>query len=360
LNSTYSYNVNTSNSIIFNAIRSVTQTSNDTFNIQGNTIKNISFTSGNINNTFMGVVCYGGTVFIGNEQGNIIGDNTSNGSISASLGTLSGSGTNTTSYGLYVYSDGSYPVNLVRINNNTISGVNLNASTSTNPLSFWAIYSNCATDSIYNNLIGSNTVSNSIRLGNSLNTANQYFHGIFYNNSYASVIANNTIRNISLNGTGSSIDYSRFYGIYSNTGPASIRDNVIRDISTNSSNLHATSQASINGIFVNFTIGSNGSVSNNQIQNLKNLNTTTANITVNGIYHANGTTTTYIERNKIIDLGVNGTASGTIANGIFLVSGSANARNNFIHFQQQPHSKPKRYQHLGRHRPYLPLQYSID
>jgi hypothetical protein len=308
----------------------------DTLNIQGNAIKNIVFSTQSNGTTFRGIFCTYGLIKIGNQTGNVIGDATSTGNITVNMNALSGSSAYSPIYGIQITGAST----ACTIKNNFISGINYNASTSSFPLGMFGIYVSSGVDSINNNTVGSNVTANSIRLGSSVSTANQLFYGIYFSSTSSSTyIQNNVIRNILLNGAGTNSTYSLFNGIHCIGSPCLINNNTIRTISHNSGNTSSTASASITGIYVNFTSGSGSTINDNLIQELRNLNTTSA-VTVSGIYHANGTTTN-IERNKIIDLGVNGTASGTIANGIFLVGGTANARNNFVHFNNSLTQSPR-------------------
>lgn len=308
----------------------------DTLNIQGNTIRNIFFTTQSNGAIFRGIFSTYGFVKIGNVSGNTIGDVNSNANISLGMNALSGSGSYSPAYGIAVTGSSTS----CTIKNNIISGITYTASNPSFPIGLLAIFVQSGVDSIDNNIIGSNTTSNSIRLGSSVSTANQIFYGIYYNSTSSNThINNNIIRNVLLNGAGTSTSFCLMNGIYCLGSPCFVNNNTVRSLFHNSGNTGTTFNSSIIGIYMNITSGSGSSINRNLIQELRNLNTTSA-VAVHGIYHINGTATT-IERNRVIDLGISGTATGTTSTGIFIASGSTNIRNNFIHYNNSLTQNPR-------------------
>lgn len=323
---TGNYTVSTPNNIGFYGI-TVNSPATDTVNIQGNTIKNIAFGSALSGVKFIGVYVTGGVIaYVGDQTGNTIGDTSSH---SVTLTHTAGAGTSI-SYGMYIVNNNI----LARINNNTVSGIKSIATTNSLAISLRGIYViSCSIDSIYNNKIGSFTTSSNIQLGSSVSTANHYFSGIEFVSSGGALtyISKNSIANVLCYGSGTTAGSSQLTGIRHGSGnPCIINENTISNLSTYSGCTQADYQQALTGIYSYTSSGTGGEINNNIISSLTNLNTTAANISTSGILYYTGSNTP-IYRNKILNIGINGSASGTIANGIQVISGNAHIANNFIH-----------------------------
>lgn len=326
--STGNYTVSGTSNIYFNGIHYYGP-SYDTANIQGNIIRNISFSSGLQGNKFMGIYVYGGTVsYVGSTTANIIGDTSSVGNITVTHSTGAGSAGGEVTYGIYISSAST----LARVNNNVVSGITCLATTASLGMVFRGIFitSSGATDSIYNNKIGSYTTTNSIRIGTGISTANHSAQGITFLSSLGSMteISNNTIANIQTYGSGSTAGSSYLAGILQyGTSACNISNNYISNLSNYSGSTSTNLYQTLSGI-TTYTLSSITTIKNNLIQNIINLNTSAANRILSGIYHVGGEVV--IERNKILNIGQSGTSSGTTAYGINSNSTSS-INNNFIH-----------------------------
>lgn len=173
--------------------------------IQGNVIRKISQNDGyNATPMFVGIYVLNGDANIGTTTGNVIGDSTANGAILITHG-LSGAST----YGIYCNPNAAATYN---VQNNTISGIttaaaggastiaaNIQAINVTGPLTVY---------NVSNNLIGSETVTNSLYCSNAAATTSQTLYGISIQESSTGAanpavmpIQNNRLKNLTNNGT---------------------------------------------------------------------------------------------------------------------------------------------------------------
>ncbi len=239
---------------------------------QGNVIQNISMStnSAQAGNTFDGMVIGAGISNVGNETGNIIGSATGTGSISIT------SITGTTNRGITVSSNNSSSI----IANNVVGSISMNGSLSTSLVNFTGIeLSNVPNSSVIrNNLIGSLTTPSSIQANMSNSGTLGSFIGVKSLNYPNTVVEQNTIANISWNYSSTPLAGGTLTGIIM-TGPSNIRNNVIRDLYTNSGKTSTGNSASVVGIFLSsFNTGPFASpeISGNSIYSLKNYNSNAA------------------------------------------------------------------------------------
>ncbi|MFA7380679.1 MAG: T9SS type A sorting domain-containing protein [Bacteroidia bacterium] len=307
----------------------VTANSTDTASIQGNIISNISFSTRNTGNVFFGIYLVSGNATIGDSIGNRIGSTTSTDNIIITMTGFTGSSTNTHAFGIYSYASNSYAM----CKNNSIGGIKFTASTNSYPLAFYGIYLiTTAADYISNNTVGSSTVSNSIQLGSSVSTANHLFIGILYNSGFSyTYIKDNIVSNVLCYGAGTTDGYSYMGAIRVIGNQSEIKNNTIKNLTTYSGATNTAYYQTLIGIFNYTTSGTTTNIDQNTITNLKNQNSTSANIMVSGITHYAGSGLT-VSMNKLSDIGISGSASGTISNGIYIYLGTANIINNFIHY----------------------------
>ena len=295
-------------------------------NIYANRIANISVNTSfatTPNNNF-GIMIYGGRVNCGTTQGNVIGDSTITNSIS-----FYNSGTSAIFYG--ITSNGSFTTygvyDTIDISNNTISGIAISSS-STVATGFRGIYlagSNPAPNFVVNNnLIGSNTISNSISsssgsqlsaiftqftasstllvhqvknnvisnmfIGGGSTNSSATLRGILLQGAHNFNVANNTIKNLtssvtSVLGAGGSAAIVGILFQPSGTISQSVTGNYVYNLFTTA----PTTNASITGIANNTSPSINSDISKNKVYNL--IPSTTSNTIITGLYVAGGATT---------------------------------------------------------------------
>ena len=295
--------------------------------IQGNTIKNISWTnSGIATGIFFGItVPLNGAVNIGNETGNVIGSTTGNGSITVQAGS---SGAIT--YGIYNNSSNG----AINISNNTIGSITVQGSATTISHSFVGISIGAGDGStriISNNLIGSLTTPNSINaITSSTSATSQYVTGITNTTGTSALqITNNTIANLN-NNYASTATAGQIQGIYTPFGIMTITGNTIRNLSTTSQNAGTGSSASAIGICFTAASYSGQVISQNVIYSLTN-SAVSAAVNVIGI-HYNGVAsgTNLIARNFIHNIGLITTSTSATIIGLNITAGVATFQNNMI------------------------------
>ncbi|MCX6231642.1 MAG: T9SS type A sorting domain-containing protein [Bacteroidetes bacterium] len=294
--------------------------------IQGNTIANISFQS--ITGTkFAGVLSAAG---IANITNNVIGSNTANGSIVFINGA---GGTAASLFGLYISAGAG------NIQNNIIGGITMyDTSSVTTTVSFYGIYAQgSGVNTISNNIVGSNTVANSIQTIAA--TATPVLIAGIYTNILAAAgtsvtYTNNIIANITNNNTPAG---GYLLGLR-NAGTMSgniIDNNIIHDLSCAAANVGTTNLAAVVGIS-NSNSGNNLLITRNKIYNLT-ATAATAAVCVNGIYRS-GTNALYgrVDKNLIYNLSINSTATTSVINGIYTLSGTTNYVNNMVRLGYKP------------------------
>ena len=154
--------------------------------IQGNTIKNISWSnSGNYG--FYGMDILAGSVNIGTVTGNTIGAATGTDSINYSAGATDGN-----FYGIYNISTG-----ITDCQNNTIGSITT-ANSAGGATNFYGIYRTVSggTTTISTNTIGSLSTANSINATSASSAASQTVYGIRCSATGANTISGNTIANL--------------------------------------------------------------------------------------------------------------------------------------------------------------------
>ena len=259
--------------------------STSTTSIQGNYIRNISFSNTDGSSTAPGIfsaiyVSGAGNLNIGTTTGNVIGDTTASTSYDIGI-------TSTTSGGLiqgiYTYATGT-----VSIQNNLIGDFNT-SNASGKGYTFYGIYTdNTSTTTISSNKIGSYSTSSSIAIGGNLTAAGVcQFYGISQNASGVPTISSNTISNVSVYGTGASL----LYGIYNSAGTSTgtISSNTIKSLSNYAG---TNTSAQLIGIYNDAAI--TNTVSSNAINTI-----TCANGFFKGIYLNNSSGTNTVSLNSI-------------------------------------------------------------
>lgn len=296
--------------------------------VQGNTITKISLTSTTTtaNDLFRGISTGNtGHVYIGTITGNTIGSSSTPAAI-----TLVTSGAGSISYGIKCSSN-SNSTDTVRVQNNTISGIQTSSSTATNGANLFGIGVTTGSFTyIENNTIGSANFANSLYASNSA-TSLQSLYGISVAAGLNTTVVNNKIYNLTNNYTGTSTGYLR--GITLTVSNNSIvTGNVVRNLATNSASTGSGTTAALVGILVNTANPS--TISTNIIDSLALANTTsTAATVIEGLYVGlNGATPTHlVTKNRIARLLVaSSTNTNAITNGINVTGGSNIVANNIV------------------------------
>lgn len=290
-------------------------------NVQGNTIKNISWHNPT-ESDFYGIYAEGGTINIGTTQGNSIGSTDENSVIELK------SDVNAYAYGIYVYKA------KVDARNNKIGGFTLLNTNNSYNYNFCGIkMSNTAYPfKCVNNTIGSTTLANNINCTSNATNNAQLMTGISSSSSILNEITENTIANLTNNSTNSTTSSDGgMKGIFANYGACIINNNTIRDFKIYS----AGAYENINGIDLRYGNSDTSSVSNNTIFNLANYNDsysgTISGITLSNKYY------TEISRNYIHSLSVSNNTTDAKIVGIEF-SGNLSVFNNLINLNNSSKS----------------------
>ncbi|WP_395748319.1 beta strand repeat-containing protein [Prosthecobacter sp.] len=302
--------------------------SNVATSVQGNTIKNFSWsTAGTATSqpgVWAGIYVESGMSNIGTVTGNTIGSGTGTGSVSV---TTSGDGGMT--FG--ICSDTSVPVN---ISNNTIGSITTGGTTTGISASIIGIQVTKGTNTISGNLIGSTTTASSLNASTStsFSGASQLVTGIDCTNGGTNncTITGNTVANLMNKSTRTS---SLMRGIVTVTGTNTISGNTVRNLTSPC----MSTGASVVGIW-QLSSGSGQTISQNVVHSLSN--TSNAAITpaqnvavvVAGIYFDGGISgTNLIERNFVHSLYLDSLNTAAELNGMLFGSGGTfTAQNNMV------------------------------
>jgi|GEM_PF-6445108 len=257
-----------------------------TNSIQGNTVRNIVWTSSSTNSSLPGVWCgiflQSGSVNVGTTAANTIGNGTGTGSIvvttSGNLGATIGIGV----------SSG----NTINVSNNTIGSITTNGTTTSINHSLIGILSTGSNNTISNNTIGSTTTANSLNAATSASfgtVTGQQVAGIQVQSN--ATITGNTISNLNNNYVGTA-SVGQIRGIVSPTSTANvITGNTVRNLTTTSANTGTKASTSVIGISQVSAFGTqNHTVSNNTVHTLSNTSSSAA-VEITGILFDAGTST---------------------------------------------------------------------
>ncbi|MEO5889538.1 MAG: hypothetical protein ABIQ31_04755 [Ferruginibacter sp.] len=323
--------------------------------IKGNKIAKIKFSTSSLGN-FYGIETAGSGITLGGTasgEGNTLGSNTSNGSITISTANAV-SKTASLIYGIYFHSSGGLIIG------NQVAGIDItDQGFSQASTEFRAIYVTIPSppSQVNNNVIGSTTTTNSIRIMAASTASTINITGIYLGSTISSALAQvngNIIQNISHL---SSVSSATFNGINAQNGYVqSYQDNIIKNIyaaanSSNNSGIYTGIQSSTSlnpsTVIINNTIDninyqssginaqvrgmqiSGGSpkvtiISGNTISNLTALSQKTANadtddptaFTILGIWFVTGGTSSVISNNNFYNF-----SSLTMANVNTVVAG---------------------------------------
>ncbi|MES2778829.1 MAG: T9SS type A sorting domain-containing protein, partial [Bacteroidota bacterium] len=272
-------------------------------------------------------------------DGNTIGSSSATGAI-----TLASAGAGVTPSHLIIAApngpgSGNSSTNLL-IQNNKIGGITLTG----NGNAFSGIYIGSGfTTTVSDNLIGSNTVQNSIFASNT-GTNIQFVRGISVPASTAVLtITNNTIANLSNNGTsttggtnGTSSNLSQTQGIYligtSTVGPI-VTGNTIKNLAGASALTSVGTASTVTGIAVANTAALTAAViSNNKVDSLiATATSTTAAISPTGITYTGPTAiVNTVSKNYVNNVDVTAVNTGALVKGIEVIGGALNVVNNMV------------------------------
>ena len=285
--------------------------------VQGNTIRNISYTSSG-STPFYGMYIANGAFNIGTTTANTIGDTTGTSSI-----TLTGSATSPTSYGIYITSTGT-----VFVSNNNMGAITATNSTSSYAHSFCGIYKTSVAGNltIHGNTIGSVGTSSSIRTASTATGYVQNLYGIYSQGTGTAVINGNTLANFT-NTTSNTTTGTRgtVNGIVSTAGTDTIADNTIFNLTIANANNASDNTASVCGIALTGTTIK--VVTGNTIYGLSNTYASFAGSVI-GLYFTGGTTANTVSCNFIRTLSASYTSSSLY--GIKINAGATTYSNNII------------------------------
>ncbi len=301
-------------------------------NIQGNTIKNISFTNTG-NNKWWGINLQRGTVNVGTTAGNCYGASDGTGSI-----TFTANGNGAEFYAFYFQSTN------VNAQNNSIGSITVANSNTSSATNFCGICfnSNGTACSLSNNTIGSITTANSISSTSASTTEAQKVYGISaVGNSGSLTVSNNTIANLT-NGTtnSSSTVYGRIYGIFLNRNAVTVNGNLIHHLTIANANAASecnqgdpnnTNNPYISAAGIAFANSNNSTqtISGNTIYNVSN---TYSSFTghIAGIYYYGASTASSVSGNHIYGLSVNSSSNAATIHGIKTYYGNLTFSNNIV------------------------------
>ncbi|MEI7982688.1 MAG: hypothetical protein WCI71_13635, partial [Bacteroidota bacterium] len=290
--------------------------------IQGNTIKNISWTSGYGSFGAIGVAGSIGAN-IGTTTPNVVGAVTGNGAITFTINTTY---TGQTCYGITAITTGT-----VVIQNNIVGAITTSNLNTAYPANFCGVYSsNTGNRTISSNTIGSADAgtSNSIYASSICSSSYQLVYGIQTVSTGNVNISGNTISkmtNAATDNVGGTI-----VGILASNGNNTVSNNTIRNLTNCNTTSYSTGGASVIGISQISTVAGQTN-SGNTIYNLSNTHTSSIS-TVTGIYYAGAVSgTNAVSGNFIHSLSVTGINSNAASiYGMKINAGSTTYANNII------------------------------
>ena len=284
--------------------------------VQGNTIRNISFSTGGSSLYNAGIILAGGAINCGNITPNSIGSNLTSNSIAfVNVSILGGA------MGFSGILAGTTIPGIINITNNVICGITASASASGKiDLSGIYLMGGAGTYTVSGNTIGSTTLANAIS-----NSTSQALSGISCASTAGTLsMTNNIISNLSHTNTG--VSTNQLFGINkinTSTTPATISLNTIMNLTSSSGMATDGSTAALIGIHN----GGTGTVTNtlNTIHSLSSIASAAASKII-GIYStAPGT----ISKNNIHSLSLSSTVTTGGMTGIY-AGGTSTYANNMI------------------------------
>ncbi len=281
-------------------------------NIQGNTIKNMSFA--NISNWY-GINAVG-KVNIGTTLPNVIGAGTGNSSIAITYN----------AGGLSLYGISLNGAGTMDVRQNVIGSIT--PSSTSYVLNTYGIYSGASgTVNISNNTIGSTDAgtTNSIDVNATNPTAGniQSVYGIYSQGAGTNTISGNTVSKMRNGSTNSdAATFGLIYGIKSTNGTNTIENNTVRDLTianANSSNYIGSDTYSVLGIsiFLNSVVLPQ-TVQGNTVYNLSNTNSSFTGGVLGLMFLGTAGQTNIVSKNFIYGLSVSGASTAASITGMAL------------------------------------------
>jgi len=299
-----------------------------TTSVQGNTIKNFSWSDAATSASSWTAIYAAGTgdINIGTVTGNTIGATTGNGSIY--LYTKATSGNN---YGI----DITFCTGTVDCRNNTMGAITTTNSNSNYPNNFYGIHKSATagTTTISNNTIGSTSTANSINAASVSGSNAQEVFGIYSEGTGAASISGNTISKLT-NATNNPtfLTAGKIIGIQTTSGTNTISNNTVRDLTIANGNTAKDATASVIGIVQTSTTAAAQNVSGNTIYNLSNTYPYFASFAgaVTGLYYAGPATASTVSGNFIHSLSISSPVNGCGIYGMYINGGTTTYSNNII------------------------------
>ena len=291
--------------------------------VQGNTIKNITWTTSHndtaLPGVWSGIYVQAGNVNIGTVTGNTIGSGTGTGSIAVTT-----SGTGGTTFGIGSTSSGT-----VAIANNTIGSITTNGTDSTVSARLAGLQVTAGANTITGNTVGSTTTAISLNAATSSTSFSaQRVTGILSSSTTGAIITGNTVANLNNNYAGTA--NGQVLGIVASAGVNTISVNTVCNLSTTSQTT-GSSGDDASAVGISQTSAAAGqTVSQNTVHSLVNTAATAA-VTVTGVYFTGQTTgTNIIARNLVHSLAVSSTSAASTLSGMYFAAWDFTAQNNMI------------------------------
>jgi len=293
-------------------------------NIQGNTIRKLSWSADSYRN-FILIEAAAGNVNIGNTSGNLLGDSTTTGSIVFDRGFWFATPQASNFYGININSGVT-----VNCSNNILAGINIGPANYNQHVNFVGIRNAASSATISSNVIGAYSTANSINLRNTAEVATtvQECYGI--QSTASATIHDNLISNIN-NATNNTTttDSGRINGIRCTSGTFNIQRNTIRNLSIANASTASNENSSVGGIVIS-AAGAH-TLTANLISGLSNSNSSFAGH-IHGLYFTGSSSLSTLSRNFVQGLSASGASSSATIYGIRHLSGQASYINNIIAF----------------------------
>lgn len=289
----------TGNNNTFSAIRLNATGSSINNNIYRNYIRNFNY-SNSSNADWQAIYVAGGTANIGSGSGN--GNTIGNSAIAENI-KVNNNGNNGNVYGIRINS-----ASEVLCQNNNISSIKTLSDSTKYAVNLYGIHkSGSGNIHLSHNLVGSETVSNSLYCSSTCTASNQILNGIHVKGTGNISVTDNIVSHLSNASNTSGTYVGRTHGIYITGGTGNnseVLRNTVKNLSISSGNDNFDTSLSLGGIVL-AGIGTQRTVSDNTVFNLTQ-NSTGATIAAAIFFEGSTTVKNYVERNFIYNI----TASG--------------------------------------------------
>ncbi|MFT3680679.1 MAG: hypothetical protein QM791_10430 [Ferruginibacter sp.] len=309
----------------FNGILLTTGTTSAT-EVQGNTIKNISLTtSADGRNSLINIVS--GKFNVGSvATPNVLGSQSSTGSIVVSLSSSTAAPDNPSFEGI---SAGTGGCDVVNITANTIGGITAGGTSTTAYILGIYFTGSTGNFNVDKNIVGSTTTANSFV--SSLNSILMGIFGYVSTPSTTQFISSNKV--VNLTASSSSVNNRYFYGILAQG--SAIYNTVSNEI-YNLSTASASNANSVIGLYLYATVTPGQKVTGNKIYSLSNTSSS-GNTSLIGIYYFGPTSgSNTVEGNFVHSLSLSTSNATAYIYGIYISSGATVYKNNMIRLGLKP------------------------